>query len=87
MSAIDVIEKINTILWIGFVIFSIITFLVKRAQIKSWNEGVDKKVVGGMSYRPIKVREHNVFLEGALYVLFCIDIALFSLGVITIPNY
>jgi len=77
--------NINTSLWIGLGVFILITWLVRKAQIANWRNGVDIKVTGCVPFRSQEVRNKDIWYDGALYVLFVIDVAFFVFAAFTIP--
>ena len=79
--------KINMLFWTVFAISSAATFLLKRAQASSWQNGIDKKVSGGVIIRTVDSRNKNVFFEIVVGFLFFVDIASFLAGVCSIPAY
>lgn len=80
-------EKLNTALWIGLAICILITWLVRKAQMGNWRNGVDVRVTGAVPYRSQEVRNKDIWYEGAIYILFVIDVLFAVAAMFTIPSF
>jgi hypothetical protein len=74
---------IKTLLWIGLGIFFLITVVIRRAQVRNWNNGSSFGLPGATPFRTQTVANKDLFYEMAIAILFKVDMVLLALAIYT----
>jgi hypothetical protein len=79
-------EKLDMYLWIGTIVFGLITYTIRRSRLNKWEQAIDFRVTGVVPYRPLSAHNEDVFLSGVEWAFLLITFVLGVLAVGFIPN-